>query len=129
MSLFSTPPGYKPADSLTISLATALGVVMIYNSKVGPAADVQASESGDVSINSSIKKAGYESLLLVAGMTFLTRDLNVAILGSAAVMAEHGMYLHADMASPSTGKVSVNPAAYQQAGAAGITPGLIAVAG
>ena len=58
MGFFSPPKGYAPADSMTISLATAAGVLVIYNGKIGPAADVQASLSGDPSVNSSIKKAG-----------------------------------------------------------------------
>lgn len=121
MGFFSTPPGYKPADSMTTALATAGGVLVIYSGKIGPVADVQASSSGDPSVNSSIKKAGWESLLLVAGMTLLSRDLNVAILGGAAIILEHTMYLHAEMASPASGQITVTPAEY------GI--GLAAVAG
>lgn len=126
MSFFTTPPGYKPADSLTLSLATAVGVMVIYSGKIGPVADVQSSASGDLPINASIKKAGWESLLLVAGMTLLSRDLNTTILGGAALILEHVMYLHAEMASPSTGKVQVNPAAYQPAQG---SPTLTAVTG
>ena len=116
MSFFSTPSGYKPADSLTISLATAAGVLVIYNSKIGPVADVSATRPGDPAINSAIRKAGWEAWLLVAGMTLLSRDLNVAILGGAAVLAEHTMYLHGEMVSPGTGQIEVNPEAYQPAG-------------
>lgn len=125
MSFFSTPPGYKPADSLTISLATAAGVMVIYNAKVGPVADVHASIPGDISINASIKKAGWEALALVAAMTLLSRDLNTTILGGAAIILEHTMHLHAEMASPASGEVTPSPAAYQAAGAVG----LAAVAG
>lgn len=116
MSFFSPPRGYAPADSMTISLATAVGVIALYNAKIGPVADVHASASGDVNINASIRKAGWEALALVAALTLLSRDLNVAILGGAAVILEHSMYLHADMASPASGKFEVNPAAYQAAG-------------
>lgn len=116
MGFFSTPPGYKPADSITISLATAGGVFVIYGSKVGPCADVHATESGDPNVNASIKKAGWESWLLVAALTVLSRDLNVAILGGMAVVMEHVMYLHADMASPGNGQIEVSPEAYQPAG-------------
>lgn len=115
MSFFSPPAGYKPADSMTIAVATAAGVFVIYGSKIGPAADVHASDSGDIAINAAIRKAGWEALLLVAGMSLLSRDLNVVILGGAAIILEHTMYLHADLASPADGKISVNPAAYQQA--------------
>jgi hypothetical protein len=116
MGFFSTPPGYKPADSITISLTAALGVMVIYNAKVGPAADVGQMTSGNPAINSAIKKAGVESLLLVAAVALLSRDLNVAILGGAAVCLEHVMYLHSEIANPANGQIEVNPAAYQPAG-------------
>jgi hypothetical protein len=126
MNFFRTPPGYKPADSLTLSLATAAGVFMIYGSKIGPVADVHATTAGDQPINASIKKAGWEAMLLVAGMTLLSRDLNTAILGGSAIILEHVMYLHADMASPASGRIQASPQAYQ---AAGGPPQLAAVPG
>lgn len=116
MAFFSPPRGYAPADSMTIALATAAGVFMVYNATVGPACDVQTSMSGDPSINSSIKKAGWESLALVTVMTLLSRDLNVAILGFGAVVLEHTKYLHSEMASPASGQIQASPAAYAAAG-------------
>jgi hypothetical protein len=117
MTFFSTPSGYKPADSMTIALATAAGVAVIYSGKVGPVADVQATTPGDPSVNASIKKAGWESIALVAAMTLLSRDLNVAILGFGAIVLEHTMYLHGEMASPADGQIQASPAAYAEAGA------------
>jgi hypothetical protein len=116
LKFFTPPKGYAAADSMSIGLATAAGVIVIYGAKVGPAADVHASATGDIAINASIRKAGWESLLLVAGMTLLSRDLNVTLLGMSAVLLEHVMYLHADLASPSTGQISTGPGAYLPAG-------------
>lgn len=115
MQFFSTPPGYKPADSLTISIATVVGVITIYSGKIGPAADVHMTMPGDPNTNASIKKAGWEALALVAGMTLLTRDLNVLILGAGGIVLEHSMYLHAEMASPANGQIVQNPSAYADA--------------
>ncbi len=117
MGFFSPPAGYKPADSMTVALAAAGGVFVIYGSTIGPAADVQASASGDPSINASIKKAGWESLLLVTAMTMLSRDLNVAILGFGAIMLEHAKYLHSELASPGSGRIEATPAAYAEGAA------------
>jgi hypothetical protein len=116
MGFFSTPPGYKPADSMTIAMATAGGVLVIYGSTIGPAADVQATLPGDPSVNSAVKKAGWESIALVAVMTLLSRDLNVAILGFGAVVLEHTKYLHSEMASPASGQIQATPQAYAAAG-------------
>lgn len=120
MAFFSTPAGYKPADSMTIGLTTAGGVFVLYGSKVGPIADVHATASGDPNVNASIKKAGWESILLVTAMTMLSRDLNVAILGFGAIVLEHTMHLHAEMASPANGQIAAmsSAAAYQPAGGA-----------
>ncbi len=117
MAFFSTPSGYKPADSMTIALATAAGVAVIYSGKVGPVADVQTTTPGDPSVNAAIKKAGWESIALVAAMMLLSRDLNVAILGFGAIVLEHTMYLHGEMASPANGQIQASPAAYAEAGA------------
>jgi hypothetical protein len=102
---------------MTISMATAGGVLVIYAGKIGPVADVQSSLPGDPSVNASIKKAGWESIALVAAMTLLSRDLNVAILGFGAVVLEHVLYLHGEMASPADGSITATPSAYAAAGA------------
>jgi len=116
VSFFDKPiAGLRPADSITIALATGIGVAAIYGSDVGPVADVHATLPGDASISASIKKAGVKAWLLVAGVTLLTRDLNVVYVGGSMVILEHVMYLHADMSSPSDGQVQVNPQAYQAA--------------
>jgi hypothetical protein len=104
---------------MTIALATAGGVFMLYGAKVGPAADVHTTLPGDPSVNAAIKKAGWESIALVVAMTLLSRDLNVAILGFGAIMVEHTMHLHAEMANPANGQIQASPAAYAPAGAPG----------
>ena len=119
LAFFNKPlAGLRPADSITISLATGIGVAAIYNQDIGPVADVHATTPGDQAINSAIKKAGVKSLALVAAITLLTRDLNVMYIGGSMVILEHTMYLHADMSNPAAGgEMQVNPAAYQPAGA------------
>lgn len=118
MSFFSKPiAGLRPADSITIALATGIGVAAIYGADVGPVADVHATQPGDASIAAAIKKAGVKSWLLVAGVTLLTRDLNVVYIGGSMVVLEHLSYLHADKASPAQGGgFSAAPQAYQAAG-------------
>ena len=118
MSFFTQPiAGLRPADSITIALATGIGVAAVYGSEVGPVSDVHATLPNDSSLGAAIKKAGIKSWLLVAGVTLLTRDLNVVFIGGSMVVLEHLTYLSADMASPvQGGAVSANPQAYQPAG-------------
>jgi hypothetical protein len=116
--------GLRPADSITIALATGIGVAAIYGSDVGPVADVHMSLPGDPAISAAVKKAGTKSWLLVAGVTVLTRDLNVVLIGGSMLILEHLSYLHANMSNPAAGgDVTATPAAYQAAG----TPALSAV--
>lgn len=126
MSFFSPIAGLKPADSITISLAVGIGVAAIYAAKVGPVSDVHATIPGDGAINSGIKKAGWQSLLFVAAITLLSRDLNVTILGGGMIIFEHVAYLHADMASPANGEIVTAPQSYQPAGSGSVG---LAVAG
>jgi hypothetical protein len=119
MSFFSKPiPGLKPADSITISLATGIGVAALYAQNIGPMSDVHMTNPGDLAVNTSIKKSGWQSLALVTAITVMTRDINVAYIGGAMIILEHVMYLHADLASPANGEISVTPEAYQPAGVA-----------
>lgn len=118
MSFFDKPiGGLRPADSITIALAAGIGVAAIYGSDVGPVADVHASLPHDPSMVASIKKAGIKSFLLVAGVTILTRDLNVVFIGGSMGLLEHLSYLHADMSNPAQGgAVTATPQSYQAAG-------------
>ena len=117
-SFFSSPiAGLRPADSITIALATGIGVAAIYGSDVGPVADVHASLPGDSAVVASIKKAGVKSWLLVIGVTLLTRDLNVVLIGGSMGLLEHLSYLHADVSSPlQGGGFTAVPQDYQAAG-------------
>lgn len=117
MSFSLTQPikGLGPADSISISLATAIGVTAIYGMDVGPVCDVHMTAPGAGPVNAAIKKAGIKAWALVAVITLFTRDLNVAIIGGAMVAAEHVMYLHAEMSSPSTGQIQPKPGSYSPA--------------
>lgn len=115
MAIFSTPPGYKPADSISTAALAGIAVFTVYGGKIGPVADVHATAPGDPNVNAAVKKAGWTSLALVAVLTFLTRDLNVLIVGAGSVVLEHTMYLHAEMSNPANGQITVNQAAYAPA--------------
>ena len=115
MGIFSTPPGYKPADSISTAALAGIGVFTVYGGKVGPVADVHATSPGDPNVNAAVKKAGWTALAIVGVLTFLTRDLNVPIVGAGAIVLEHTIYLHAEMANPANGQITVNQAAYAPA--------------
>lgn len=104
MSIFSKPVLGKE-NSVIMSLAAVGLVIAVYNASAGPVADVHATEPMDVNMGHGIRKAGWLSIAAIAGITLLSRDLNVAILGGGTIIAEEFVYHHAHMANPGTGKL------------------------
>lgn len=112
--LFS--PRISGDNSIVTSLATVAVVVAVYQAKIGPVSDVHATAPNDGNIAASLRKAGWESLGIVAAIALLAGDMNIVILGGAAVVAEELSYRHANMTHPGTGQISVAPQAYAPAG-------------
>lgn len=108
----------KPEGSIVAGFATVGVVAGIYQLDVGPVTGVHLSRPYDGAASSAIRKAGYTSLIAVAGLTLLARDPNIAILGGAAIIAFHAHYRHANMVHPDTGRIvppgpdSFQPASY-----------------
>ena len=110
------PSILKPENSIIAGLATVAIVAGIYQLSAGPVSQVHASDAYHPANSSAVKKAGYESLIAVAGIALLARDPNIVILGGAAIVAFHASYRHANMVNPGTGQVeSPGPAAYANA--------------
>jgi hypothetical protein len=107
----------KPEGSIVSGIAVAGGVWAIYNMNLGPASTAQASDANHSALESSRKKAGYMAFLFTAGITLVTRDANVGLLGFGSIVAMELNYRHAIMADPITG-IMQPPAgsSYQPAG-------------
>jgi hypothetical protein len=108
----------KPEDSIVAGLATIGLVGAVYALDVGPVSQVHASDSYHGANTAGIKKAGYTSLIMVAGIALLARDPNIVILGGAAIIAFSAHYRHANMVNPSTNMVEApgtTASAYQNA--------------
>lgn len=95
----------KPEGSVVSGIAVAGSVWAIYNMNVGNASTAHASDANHQSLESSRKKAGYMSFIFVAGVTLITRDANVGLLGFGSVVAMELNYRHSIMASPVTGQM------------------------
>lgn len=106
----------KPENSIIAGIAVMGTVYATYQLNVGSTAQAAASESNHPVLESSRKKAGYEALILVAGVGLIAKDANIMILGFATVIAMEMTYRHSIMADPSTGQmVAPNPSAYTPA--------------
>lgn len=101
----------KPEDSIVAGLATAGLVYGVYNGALGSIAEVQSTPSGHPALAPSLTKAGYTSLVLVAGVALMARDPNIVILGGAMIIAEELHYRHAIETHPDTGQPAAPTAA------------------
>jgi hypothetical protein len=94
---------FKPEGSVMAGVAVMGAVYGVYQLSVGTASQAQATEANHPVLEMSRKKAGWEALVLVAGVGLIARDANIIILGSATIVAMELNYRHAIMAHPDTG--------------------------
>jgi hypothetical protein len=95
----------RPENSALAGVAVAGSVWAIYNMNVGPVSQAHASDANHPANESSRKKAGYTAFIFVSGLTLITRDSNVGLLGFASIVAMEFNYRHAIMAHPVTGQM------------------------
>ena|ERR1700744_6278844 len=95
----------KPEGSVAAGLATMGAVYGVYQLNVGTASGAQATDANHPILESSRKKAGYQALILVAGVGLIARDANIIILGGATIIGMELTYRHSIMADPATGKM------------------------
>lgn len=95
----------KPENSLVAGLAVVGLVVANYNLHNGSAAGCAATDAWNPTLVTSNKKAGYSSLVMVAGLSLIAKDANIFILGCAAILGMHSSYLHSIAVHPQTGQL------------------------
>jgi hypothetical protein len=106
----------KPEGSVVSGLATAGSVYALYQLNVGPVSMAHQTDANNSVLETSRKKAAWESFILVSAVTLLTKDTGVGILGYSSIVAMEATYRHAIMADAKTGQMQA-PAksAYQPA--------------
>lgn len=95
----------RPEISLLGGLAVGGVVYATYQVMLPPAADVKTVESNNRDIASSERTATWVSAGIVSGISLLTKDPGIFIIGGAFVILLSYVYKHADQVSPLTGKV------------------------
>lgn len=93
----------KPENSIVAGLGVMGMVYATYQLNVGSLSQAQASDANHPVLESSRKKSGYVSAVLVAGIGLIAKDANIIILGSATIIAMELQARHAIMAHPQTG--------------------------
>ena len=102
----------KPEGSVMAGVATVGLVYGVYQLNVGSVSQAHATDANHPVLETSRRKAGYTALILVAGLTLITRDANLGILGGSTIIAMEISYRHGIMANPLSGQLeNPNPAA------------------
>jgi hypothetical protein len=102
---------FKPENSAIAGIATVGLVAAIYELDVGQVSQAAASDANHPALASAKKKAGYTSFIAVAGLTLITRDRNVGVLGFLSIIGMEIHFRHAIMSDPATGRIQAPSAA------------------
>lgn len=97
-----------PKASTMASIATVGTVFAIYQLNVGSVSQAAITRSNNAALENSRKKAGYMALAVVSGLTLITKDANIGILGGGSIIAMELAYRHGIMADNQSMKMQ-NP--------------------
>lgn len=106
----------SPEGSVVGGIATGILVYAVYDRSLPDAATMGATPSNDPNIESGRKKAVWTSAAVLAGVTLITRDMNVFILGGAVLVFLDLHARHGNAVNPDTGKIDLSLGANAFAG-------------
>src|SRR4051794_25768130 len=112
---FMTGRSTRSATSPTLGASVAALVYGIYTFSTPPTAVIHATQAGDDNIERGRKKAAWTAAAVVAGVSLMTRDKTIFVMGGAMVVALDWHTRHANAVSPDTGQL-VDSAGYTPAG-------------
>lgn len=96
----------KPEGSITIGLAEAAAVYVIYQSALPNHADIRSAEAHNNDIEASRKRAAWKAASILGLVFLITQDLNSFLLGGAALAGIDLMVKHSNAVHPATGKMA-----------------------
>ena len=95
----------KPEGSVGLGIATGIFVYAIYDHSLPSTATIHATDPLDANIDASRKKASWAAAGAVAGITLLTKDVNILILGGVTLFALDMHARHANASDNYTGEL------------------------
>lgn len=99
----------KAEVGIPAALATAAVVYAVYTQATPSIADIRSAPAGDDHIEASRKGAAWISAGIVAGISLLTKDPTIFVVGGAMVIGLDWWTRHANQVNPATGKASTAP--------------------
>lgn len=113
-SVFKAPEG-----SITVGLAEAAAVYVIYQSALPNHADIRSADAHNTDVEASRKRAAWKAAAILGIVFLMTQDLNSFLIGGAALAGIDVMVKHANAVHPGTGKMA-GPGPAETADAAGL---------
>lgn len=104
----------KPEGSVTLGASVAALVYGVYTFSTPPTAVVHATKAHDDNVDRGRKKAAWTTAAIVAGVSLMTRDKTVFVMGGIMVILLDWHTRHANAVSPDTGQI-VDMNGYQPA--------------
>lgn len=102
----------KPESSITVGLAEAAAVYVIYQSALPTHADIRSADAHNTDIEAARKRAAWKAASILGLVFLITQDLNSFLLGGAALAGIDMMVKHSNAVHPATGKLApAGPAA------------------
>lgn len=96
----------KPESSVTVGLAEAAAVYVIYQSALPNHADIRSADPHNSDVEASRKRAAWKAASILGLVFLITQDVNSFLIGGAALAGIDLMVKHANAVHPSTGKVA-----------------------
>lgn len=96
----------KPESSITVGLAEAAAVYVIYQSALPNHADIRSADPHNSDIEAARKRAAWKAASILGLVFLLTQDVNSFLIGGAALGGIDLMTKHANAVHPATGKMA-----------------------
>lgn len=101
-----------PENSITVGLAEAAAVYVIYQSALPNHADIRSADPHNTDVEASRKRAAWKAASILGLVFLITQDLNSFLIGGAALAGIDLMVKHANAVHPGTGTMApAGPAA------------------
>lgn len=94
----------KPSESVTVGLGVAAGVFAIYGN-LPSVPEIRISEPNDDDMVRTERGAAWFAIGLVSGISLLTKDPTVFVVGGLAMIGASWWHQHANAFDPATGRV------------------------
>ncbi len=102
----------KPDSSVTIGLAEAAAVYVIYQAALPSHTDIRSASPHDRDVEGARKAAAWKAASILGLVFLITQDVNSFLIGGAALAGIDLMAKHANAVNPATGKAAVGKDAH-----------------